>query len=523
MNGRDRSRSRSRRESAQGATVATGQNQSPRSRLRTLSASSRAASPLRSLLDRISLPIHGLRDRDGEHGDGRRADDVDDRRGRGRTRTGYRYRHGHRHGHGRRREREREELFVPVDPWRTQSSDVEGGLGLGLSLGFGMGWASEARKFLRRKIRKEGESGEGEGDVEQQAGTGEGGEAAVGEGNRTDGQELGRVTSLATSPLSDLPLELDVDIESLNLSCPVPSCALPLPFCPHFTSLRTHRPPTSSHPAPAPVPTPSHPTVPPPTRPPATTTRTKSTTASSWLTFLSDTVPRQVYLHILMRLPRMYFGRVARIFEDAEVSRPDVGRLRELVSVGNAGIGGIGGIRGGNGRGGLEGEFEEEVEREVDREMEWMGEREFGTYGGYGYGYGGGGYRDYYDTRSTYEVRSPRSLHERLESRSRADERADDRGRSMRSPISAREGDVRSPIGDPDDWDDGMSRVELGLGMGMGAVSPALVRFKRSWEAFVDSLIKEWKTFNLVSALLLSCVPSCPLLLSSPITDLSSS
>ncbi|KAI0313576.1 hypothetical protein OF83DRAFT_1065264, partial [Amylostereum chailletii] len=37
-------------------------------------------------------------------------------------------------------------------------------------------------------------------------------------------------------------------------------------------------------------------------------------------------------------------------------------------------------------------------------------------------------------------------------------------------------------------------------------VSPALARFKQSWEDFVDSLIKEWKTLNVVSALLLSAI-----------------
>jgi hypothetical protein len=36
-------------------------------------------------------------------------------------------------------------------------------------------------------------------------------------------------------------------------------------------------------------------------------------------------------------------------------------------------------------------------------------------------------------------------------------------------------------------------------------VSPALARFKRSWESFVDSLVREWKTLNVLSALLLSC------------------
>jgi hypothetical protein len=36
------------------------------------------------------------------------------------------------------------------------------------------------------------------------------------------------------------------------------------------------------------------------------------------------------------------------------------------------------------------------------------------------------------------------------------------------------------------------------------AVSPALARFKNSWEAFIDNLMREWKTQNIVSALLLS-------------------
>ncbi len=36
------------------------------------------------------------------------------------------------------------------------------------------------------------------------------------------------------------------------------------------------------------------------------------------------------------------------------------------------------------------------------------------------------------------------------------------------------------------------------------AVSPALTRFKNSWEEFVDQVLREWKTLNLVSALLLS-------------------
>ena len=42
-------------------------------------------------------------------------------------------------------------------------------------------------------------------------------------------------------------------------------------------------------------------------------------------------------------------------------------------------------------------------------------------------------------------------------------------------------------------------------------VSPALIRFKESWESFVDSVLKEWKTLNVVSALLLSCVVFLPI------------
>ncbi|KAF8999374.1 hypothetical protein BDQ17DRAFT_751600 [Cyathus striatus] len=50
-----------------------------------------------------------------------------------------------------------------------------------------------------------------------------------------------------------------------------------------------------------------------------------------------------------------------------------------------------------------------------------------------------------------------------------------------------------------DDWGAGGGAGAGGLGGGM---SPALVRFKYSWEAFVDSLLREWKTLNLTSALL---------------------
>lgn len=45
------------------------------------------------------------------------------------------------------------------------------------------------------------------------------------------------------------------------------------------------------------------------------------------LGLLFETVPQQVYLHFLLRLPSLYFSRVARIFEDAELSLSDIEKM----------------------------------------------------------------------------------------------------------------------------------------------------------------------------------------------------
>ena len=107
-----------------------------------------------------------------------------------------------------------------------------------------------------------------------------------------------------------------------------------------------------------------------------------------------DTFPRQLYLHMHLRLPSLYFSRVALIFEDAAVSRPEIQKIIDAVEGGET---------------------------------------------------------------------------ENVQGRSRT---------------------VGLPF--PEEW------VPPN-------VSPALARFKRSWENFVDSLVKEWKTLNVLSALLLSC------------------
>ncbi|KAF8987066.1 hypothetical protein BDQ17DRAFT_1548268, partial [Cyathus striatus] len=45
------------------------------------------------------------------------------------------------------------------------------------------------------------------------------------------------------------------------------------------------------------------------------------------IAFLVQTVPRQLYLYFLLGLPSLYFSRVARIFEEAEMSLPEIRRM----------------------------------------------------------------------------------------------------------------------------------------------------------------------------------------------------
>jgi hypothetical protein len=50
--------------------------------------------------------------------------------------------------------------------------------------------------------------------------------------------------------------------------------------------------------------------------------------------FIFDTLPRLLYSYILLRLPSLYFSRVARIFEDADLTMPEIKRMAlELANV----------------------------------------------------------------------------------------------------------------------------------------------------------------------------------------------
>ncbi|KAG6865293.1 hypothetical protein C0991_003678 [Blastosporella zonata] len=52
-----------------------------------------------------------------------------------------------------------------------------------------------------------------------------------------------------------------------------------------------------------------------------------ASTSKYILAFILDTLPRQIYLHILLTLPSLYFSRVARIFEEAELSMPYIKKM----------------------------------------------------------------------------------------------------------------------------------------------------------------------------------------------------
>ncbi|KAF7984351.1 hypothetical protein HWV62_15371 [Athelia sp. TMB] len=137
-------------------------------------------------------------------------------------------------------------------------------------------------------------------------------------------------------------------------------------------------------------------------------------------------VPRHIYITLfLLRLPSLYFSRVARLFEDAEVSKPDIQRMIDACSKHN---------------------HHEAINN--------------GANGSRG---------DHWATHA-----------------------------GVASAVGVALGSAGQALPMPaadhlEDW-------------ALANASPALSRFKRSWEIFIDSLLKEWKTQNVVSALLLSAI-----------------
>jgi hypothetical protein len=151
--------------------------------------------------------------------------------------------------------------------------------------------------------------------------------------------------------------------------------------------------------------------------------------------FVADTLPREIYLNLLLRLPSMYFCRVARIYEDADVSRPDIQRMIDN----SGGIGSRG--------------------------------------------------------RSVSAPQPPSSVHSPTPLATVGGMLAPGAisgiGLSAQVGVAPAASMMHLPLPFPDEWTPPV-------------VSPALIRFKHSWEAFIDSLLREWKTLNVVSALLAS-------------------
>ena len=71
-----------------------------------------------------------------------------------------------------------------------------------------------------------------------------------------------------------------------------------------------------------------HPTIPPAPQPPLAHPHPQSPSLMACIfAFLLDTLPRQVYLNLMLRLPQLYFSHVIRIFEDAEMSMPEIKKM----------------------------------------------------------------------------------------------------------------------------------------------------------------------------------------------------
>jgi hypothetical protein len=63
----------------------------------------------------------------------------------------------------------------------------------------------------------------------------------------------------------------------------------------------------------------------------------------------------------------------------------------------------------------------------------------------------------------------------------------------------------RMAVANADQWKDGTpGALRTAWLPNDAAVAPNLLNFRHSWEAFIDALLREWKTQNVVSALMLS-------------------
>lgn len=141
------------------------------------------------------------------------------------------------------------------------------------------------------------------------------------------------------------------------------------------------------------------------TSPYATATASWSS-ATTALQFVFLTIPSQVYLSLLLRLPSLYFSRVARIFEEADLTLSELKKMALEIGAERAGA-------------------SRKTDGEISTRMQQMGLL------------------------------------------------------------------------------DGFNAQGVGM-EGAPKIPVAYERLKTTWEGFIDSVLREWKTFNIISVLLLS-------------------
>ncbi|KAG8695421.1 hypothetical protein FRC09_009163, partial [Ceratobasidium sp. 395] len=145
-----------------------------------------------------------------------------------------------------------------------------------------------------------------------------------------------------------------------------------------------------------------------------------------------DQVLRQIYRHFLLRLPSVYFTRVSKVFEEAELSRV-------------------------------------EVQKMIDASKRARTKR----------------------IRTERRRKSLEHVQAQMQGQAPA---------STSAPQAQGHRVIDLSTIDPTDFFPSEREWSTAV------VSPSLQTFKQSWDEFMDSLNKEWKTLNVVSALLLSAI-----------------
>jgi len=190
-----------------------------------------------------------------------------------------------------------------------------------------------------------------------------------------------------------------------------------------------------------------------------------------------EQIIRQIYSHLLLRLPSLYFNRVGRVFQEARMSKPDLELLISHATVTNAVVVGgvialgVGGANIPTSQSGQEG-------------RRWASDILDGITG-----------------TPRRSIGTPRHPNERELLDGNA-------GHSWATPEFG-------PSPSPKFTALGLHGVEASHGTLADSVPPgeqwsvphvpwSLERFKEEWEDFVVGLIKEWKTLNILSALLLT-------------------